>query len=70
MPSPYLQAYIVTVQDGRAFLWCGMANTYERGKTEAWGAVLSLSKLPAWDSCAFPVNDGLAPGLWELQRKL
>jgi hypothetical protein len=69
MPSPYLQAHIVAMEDGRAFLWAGMADGFERGKHQARAEVEQFAGARAWDSCAYPVDKGLAAGLWELQRK-
>ena len=65
--TDFKQAFIVTAQNGKAFLVVCFASSFEKGEQKVKDLVL----FPVYDVCSFPVDDYInekCPGIYELKE--
>lgn len=56
MKTPYLQSYVLVLEDSSIEVWSGYAENKEHGKGLAIEYVVSKTGQQVWDMCCMPVT--------------
>lgn len=61
MSTPYLQSYLLVLEDGTIETWSGYAEDKSHGEGLAIDYVICKHNQQIWDMCCLPVTEATTP---------
>ena len=69
MSEAYMQAFVLTMENGAVVLSVVMGDGWKDAETQARAAAEKLADCRVWAACPYPVADDLRLGTTTLRRK-